>query len=1093
LRKLAHICAALAVLLLPALAAAQDDGDEGKGFLTRKLQELLSDAGREVRIDGFEGALSSEATIATLTIADDDGVWLSLEGVTLDWNRGALLRGRVEVNRLTAERIALPRLPAGDGDAAAPAPEAQEFALPELPVSVEIGEISAERVNLGAPVLGQATALTAKGGLALVSGRGTATLEIARVDGPRGRFALDASYDNATQDLALDLDLQEEADGIAARLLQLPGRPAVALTVAGTGALSDFTADIRLATEGRDRLTGRVRLARDEDAAGAGTQRFSADLGGDIRPLMDADYRAFFGADTRLDLAGHRTPSGVTVIERLNIETAQFGLGGTARIGADGFPERFDLNGRIAAASGGRVILPAGAPQTSLRSARLTLSYDAKRGSGWQGSILAEEVTRDGTDIDRLALDARGTLTRQPRDTGGIKAVRAQVEATAEGLAFADAALARATGPRVTASAGLSWQAGGALHLADVRLGGADYSLSLDGRVSDLAGGIATRGTVQLSAADLSRFSGLAGRPLRGMAELQAEGSATLLSGSFDIEAAGRTDGLSIGEPTADVLVGGPGRLALSARRDTGGVTLRAFEITTPGLEASAEGSVASGATRLEVAARITDVARLTDALSGPLSVAGTLGQDGADYRLDVALEGPGGSRATVAGSYAPGANRADLDVDGRLPLALADAVLGGGVRLRGDLDFDLAIDGPPGIGALSGRVSTAGTRVLLPEARLTLQDVEARADIAGGAVEIDVGAEVETGGRITADGRVTLAPDAGFPGALRIGLRNVVLEDPALYRTSLAGDVTVDGALAGGARIAGRIDLGETDLRVPTSTFGSLEAIPPITHLGEPGDVRTTRQRAHLLDGDANGDGGTAGPAYPLDVTISAPRRIFLRGRGLDAELGGELRLAGTTAEVIPTGQFELVRGRLDILAQRLVLTEGALSLAGTFEPRVRLVARSETDDGVIVFIIVEGAATDPEITFRSEPELPEDEILAQLFFGRGIDELSAFQAAQLADAIAELSGRGSVGVIGRLRDQFGLDDLDIQTSENGGTTARIGKYITDNVYTDLVIGSDGKTEITINLDVTPSLTARGSVGAEGESGIGIFFERDY
>ena len=62
-------------------AVAQDD----KGFLTNAIQNALSSGGRTVSIDGFRGALSSEASFDRMTIADTDGVWLTLEGVVLDW------------------------------------------------------------------------------------------------------------------------------------------------------------------------------------------------------------------------------------------------------------------------------------------------------------------------------------------------------------------------------------------------------------------------------------------------------------------------------------------------------------------------------------------------------------------------------------------------------------------------------------------------------------------------------------------------------------------------------------------------------------------------------------------------------------------------------------------------------------------------------------------------------------------------------------------------------------------------------------------------------------------------------------------------
>jgi translocation and assembly module TamB len=56
-----------------------------------------------------------------------------------------------------------------------------------------------------------------------------------------------------------------------------------------------------------------------------------------------------------------------------------------------------------------------------------------------------------------------------------------------------------------------------------------------------------------------------------------------------------------------------------------------------------------------------------------------------------------------------------------------------------------------------------------------------------------------------------------------------------------------------------------------------------------------------------------------------------------------------------------------------------------------------------------------------------------------------------------------------------------------------RAGKYLSDNIYTDVTIGSDGTTEINLNLDITDEITAKGTAGADGETSVGIFFERDY
>ena len=147
----------VAMLALAGMAPAQtaaeisEQVDDDRGFLTRLIEENLSSAGRVVRVTGFQGALSSRASVAEISIADDDGVWLVLRDVELVWSRSALLARRLEVNRLSAAEIDLRRPPLPEPGL--PSPEAGGgFSLPELPVSVRIGEIAAGRVTLGAPL-----------------------------------------------------------------------------------------------------------------------------------------------------------------------------------------------------------------------------------------------------------------------------------------------------------------------------------------------------------------------------------------------------------------------------------------------------------------------------------------------------------------------------------------------------------------------------------------------------------------------------------------------------------------------------------------------------------------------------------------------------------------------------------------------------------------------------------------------------------------------------------------------------------------------------------------------------------------------------
>jgi len=311
------------------------------------------------------------------------------------------------------------------------------------------------------------------------------------------------------------------------------------------------------------------------------------------------------------------------------------------------------------------------------------------------------------------------------------------------------------------------------------------------------------------------------------------------------------------------------------------------------------------------------------------------------------------------------------------------------------------------------------------------------------------------------------------------------------LYDVQTSGRITVDGPLTGGARIGGQITIDEAQIQVPSSPATGFTIVPQINHQNASRAARQTVARAGLdARQDTDGRSGS-GPVYPLDLTINAPARLFVRGRGLDTELGGSLRLTGTTAAVISVGGFELIRGRLDVLGKRFILDEGKVILQGQFDPFLRFVASTKTDQGN-ASVIIDGPASQPNVRFESDPAGPEDEVLAQIFFGRSAAQLSPFQALQLASAVASLTGEGQ-GVVSKLRLQFNLDDLDVTTDESGAVGLQLGKYLSDNVYVDVLIGQRDDAGVSLNVDLSPQVTVRGTARANGGGALGVFFEKDY
>jgi translocation and assembly module TamB len=226
--------------------------------------------------------------------------------------------------------------------------------------------------------------------------------------------------------------------------------------------------------------------------------------------------------------------------------------------------------------------------------------------------------------------------------------------------------------------------------------------------------------------------------------------------------------------------------------------------------------------------------------------------------------------------------------------------------------------------------------------------------------------------------------------------------------------------------------------------------------------------------------------------VTVRAPNQIFIRGRGLDAEVGGEVRLTGSLNNIQPVGGFTLRRGRLAILGQRVSFEEGEVTLVGDLDPYLTLVARTQGEN-ITVSVTVAGRASAPEIMFSSNPPLPQDEVLARLLFNRSTGELSPLQLARLAGAAAELAGGSGSSLLDSLRESTGLSDLEVTTDAEGNVGVSAGSYIEDNVYVGVEAGANGRTRVNIDLDITDDLTARGSAGADGETSVGVFYEQDF
>ncbi|KGF71329.1 hypothetical protein LL06_00620 [Hoeflea sp. BAL378] len=487
-----------------------------------------------------------------------------------------------------------------------------------------------------------------------------------------------------------------------------------------------------------------------------------------------------------------------------------------------------------------------------------------------------------------------------------------------------------------------------------------------------------------------------------------------------------------------------------------------------------------ASAVRAAAASAVADV---------PLSITATGGLTGGRLRFDARANGGGLAFTAAGGLDTGGARSISATVNGTAPFSLLSAPLARqGLGLTGAAQIDMDIGGTLGGVRISGTVRTSDARLVDARSGIAITGLSAEIGLSPDQANIrSLSGELSSGGRITGSGTVGLDASASFPADLQLKVERGRYADGKTVATRFDADLALTGPLTNAPKLSGTVALDETTITVPDTLPSSISQLN-VTHENASAQVRSQAER---LSGGSAG-GSSAGLA--LDVEVRAGR-LFVRGRGMDVELGGSVRLTGTTGAPVAAGGFDLRRGRLSILGQRLNFDSGSLGFAGSVVPILNLAATSRSGSTTVT-VRVTGPADSPDFSFSSSPELPEDEVLAQLVFGRSMSSLSPLQIAQLAEAVGQLTGavKGG-GLVEQLRRATGVDDIDVRTDEEtGDTSLGVGKYLNDRTYLGLESGgSAGDGKARIDLDIGKGIKLRGEAGSSGETKGGIFFEREY
>lgn len=390
---------------------------------------------------------------------------------------------------------------------------------------------------------------------------------------------------------------------------------------------------------------------------------------------------------------------------------------------------------------------------------------------------------------------------------------------------------------------------------------------------------------------------------------------------------------------------------------------------------------------------------------------------------------------------------------------------------LDGDIDLDLAFAGRLAAPTVTGSVSMRDGRYENLTTGTILTDLTLRSQAGdGGSFDLEATANDGAGAPVAARARLS----GGALDATVTATRAVLVRRDDVT-AEITADIRAQGPLASPA-IAGTVTIDRAEARLVNATP------PSVADLGE---VR--------IKGAPPPPPAEPGAPIPLDVTISAPRNVFVRGRGLDSEWRIDMAVGGTAAAPVVTGAIERIRGQLTLVGAVFGLERGAIRFGGAtpVDPLLDIALLRAAED-VTGGIVVRGYASRPEIAFESQPPLPEGEVLPRVLFGKSQQSLDAGEAIQLAAGLATLLD-GSGGALDAVRATAGVDVLRLEgVGEDASVT--VGQNLADNVFVGARQPVDGgAASVIVEIEALDNLIVDTEIGQEQGSSVGLSWRRDF
>jgi len=237
----------------------------------------------------------------------------------------------------------------------------------------------------------------------------------------------------------------------------------------------------------------------------------------------------------------------------------------------------------------------------------------------------------------------------------------------------------------------------------------------------------------------------------------------------------------------------------------------------------------------------------------------------------------------------------------------------------------------------------------------------------------------------------------------------------------------------------------------------------------------------------------------FNVDLDLDFGDRLAFVGQGFDTVLSGKLHVQ-TTGEhdLVASGTINVIRGTYTTFGQRLTIQRGRLFFDGPPDNPGLDVLALRKNLPVEAGVEVTGTVRVPRVQLTSNPPVPDNEKLAWLVLGHGLDSTSSADAALLQAALAALGGPNATPFGQRIAKTIGVDEISVhsaadpQQTGTAGQVVAFSKRLSDKLT---LVYEQGRSVANNALKLEYSLSHAVTVRAEAGlvSGIGIYYSHSY